>query len=1359
MAGKLTIRRVGTLLPHLCLAGVLLFTGIFIWLSTAGLPSCALRYIEQEAAKAGLPITIDKIQLEPSSGLAIKIEGIGVSIPQQEAAPATLRLRKLSVLLNLTRLLNGDYTPSRLTLKDAQIQLPLSQETHDSLKLAPIDLHASFLPEGKGLQATLNTHLHGVELECKLGYKSEATLWNELFSATPEQESSKEAPDLSVTLGECIGTCKEQLRQVKDLLEAQQWTPEQHPHIKFQAMYGKAWKLHLDARIPRYDDDGFHIRDARLQADFEKETLTISTLRFQTIDPDTRVSLQGAYDLKSRELEFYTRSNAPIVRMLNSYLDEDPTGILQKINSAQNTTPLIELNGRASFSEDYALNNITLRGKIEHEEVMLGQSAIQKVLLSFFMRDGSFNIDNLLLEFPQGHLKAAAQAADGTGFAKLDINLPAETILTLARDLSNNDALSLPEGLNFGENLKLVVDCDVRIPPFEPGKSRFEDLIPSIVGLNLQFNTGHIGIGDTQFTGNSLTLTATGINYDAEHISAKEIRIDALSSPRLEQAEADDVVISAELHSLQTDTDFRKQELGHASLHLSAKTAAINDMAVEALHTKAKLSGFILENGKAQSQAISATLNADTLKAADNTAKGIHLEILIPEGINLADIWKNMQKDASIEATIQEISHLNDFCAQDTQFSLKNIGEDTATLLVRSGIGEEKLTLQAKARLQDNELLHVDDIQAHLPLASLLPLFGGEPIAGIKLPKLIEAQGQALFHSSTGQLINSQFHLHLPQLVRVCNNIHVFKGREIPLDLDINGHVSTAADGQMHYAADVTAKHELGTLDIHVTGNPLSECRITGTNTLPVDIINALIDNADAHWIMRDFRCTPGVTRNNITDIDTNIRYDHGLYVHSTCKAELINMEFLLGALRDKEDAQGKPTGEEYLRTDLSPNPYTLVKEGHCDVEVLVQLDCTDEAGNPLPELIRINLLNPDLLYDNTPWLKRMGWKSGVRTSRITGEAVRFDIENNTISLHKLKGTCYPAYSIGMYYAPIQHFMEDIILRDPVDIETDYCIFPLSRNCDVPMQGLIRAEAATGAGFRFLGTTIPFTHFSGFINISDADVYLDRMNAQCWGGVMNGAVRIGFSGEHTSLDGYIQASNMNLKDIVASYGEDFTPATCNGFIRFQAPEPELEAVRAYGKVSLTDGDLMQLGLFRPIGSLLSDMPGYLTKLQQTVSFDKSEPAPPNWADKLIRFIFDSGSDAVDTMQDSAYKLPFANHFLRYGIDSASSRFDIRNGHLITRNMVASGYNLDVRTKLDINLNTLTLTGNLWPQISSVPTVLISPITILSNFLIDINLHGDLVDPQWKIGLSKKLQGQEASLRAEPKEGNSPASDK
>ena len=119
------------------------------------------------------------------------------------------------------------------------------------------------------------------------------------------------------------------------------------------------------------------------------------------------------------------------------------------------------------------------------------------------------------------------------------------------------------------------------------------------------------------------------------------------------------------------------------------------------------------------------------------------------------------------------------------------------------------------------------------------------------------------------------------------------------------------------------------------------------------------------------------------------------------------------------------------------------------------------------------------------------------------------------------------------------------------------------------------------------------------------------------------------------------------------------------------------------------------------------------------------------------------------VQDSAYKVPFANHFLRYGIDEAFSRFDIMGGHLITRDMKAKGYNLDVDVQLDIDLNKLTLEGDLWPRISSVPTLIISPITILSDFLIDIDVYGDLISPKWKFGVSKKLKGAARSITSEP----------
>jgi hypothetical protein len=82
-------------------------------------------------------------------------------------------------------------------------------------------------------------------------------------------------------------------------------------------------------------------------------------------------------------------------------------------------------------------------------------------------------------------------------------------------------------------------------------------------------------------------------------------------------------------------------------------------------------------------------------------------------------------------------------------------------------------------------------------------------------------------------------------------------------------------------------------------------------------------------------------------------------------------------------------------------------------------------------------------------------------------------------------------------------------------------------------------------------------------------------------------------------------------------------------------------------------------------------------------------------------------------------------------------------------MKAKGYNLSVDTKLDIDLGSLTLKGGLWPRISSVPTALISPITILSKFLIDINIYGELLNPEWEIGLSKKLKEEAASLISEP----------
>ena len=1350
MAGKLTIRRVGHLLPTLCLVVLLFIVGVITWLSTVGLPGCMLRYIEREvSAAAGLPITIHNIKLAPRSGLAVKAEGVALSVEQPDAPAATIRIRKSQLTLNISRLLIGEFQLSGLHVLGLETVIPLSDTEGDSIHLNITKLYTEWPQRNRRIRAELNANLQGIDLQSKLTLADPEELLNGTDEDTVENEAQK-AP------GEYLAEFRPYLQQFKKQVNQQKWENVPPPNISITATHRGAWNAEIKAQIPSFVEGHFHFQDAQLAANYEKNTFTIHNLSFRTEKPDTNVRLQASFDQTNRELSFTTRSTAPLISILDDYLGEEAPPMLHKLRSSKGNTPTIEISGTAAFCEDYALNSITLHGKLEQQGFVIGDVPANYVLLTFYMRDGSFNLDQCRIEFPDGSIDCAVQVANGTGKAEMEISLPDETILALARELSGDAELRLPESLSFSGNLDTHLSCEMSTPPFEPGKSQFKDLIPTLHNCNIRFRTTTVALHGAEFHSPSLQLSLDGINYqDKLKVDKTSLKVQMVSTRETSETNttASGVTLNLDVCDLCSDTDFSELQLGHSTLNLHIAEAQADTMGIKALRADTSVDELRVSfddiSNTLASSALLANVELGSISYADTNAKGLRLKLNIPAGINRREPWLNMQQDAHVSASLQQLKGCNNFCATNTELNLHHTATNTVKLSVSSTIDGEQACLNTTASLTDKKLVKLEELELHLPAAGLLPILGNEePLSEIKLPRMVDLQGDALIDPTEGTLLSCHYNLHLTELVRVCNNVYVHKGMAIPLQLDVKGSFATAPDGSMSYDADVAALHDQGRLDIHVSGDPLKDCHITGTNTIPVSIINALIDNTDAHWIMRDFRCTPGLTRNVITDIDTIIRYDDGIYVNSKCKANLYNMDFLLGVIRDKEDAQGNPTGEEFLRTDLGKDPYSRIKEGHCDVEVLVQMDCKDANGKPLKDEIIINLLNPDMIYDNRPWLRRMNIKDGVAFSHLSGEAVRFDIEAYTISLHKLKGTCYPAYSIGTYYAPLQHFMEDVVTDLPAKVETEYCIFPLSGKCKVPMKGLIRAEAASRAGFRFLGTTIPFKNFSGFINISDTDVYLDRMNAQSWGGVVNGALRIDFSGEHTTLDGYFSAHNLNLKDIVASYGADFSSATCNGYIRFQAPSPELEAVRAYGQVHLQDGDLLNMALFRPIGALLSDMPGQLKKLQESVP---GAEKLTGWSNDFVNYVWDTSGDALNTVSSSALKLPFANHFLRYGIDEASAKFDITQGHLITRDMKARGYNLDVDVKLDLNLDDLTFKGDLWPRISSVPTVLISPVTILSKFLIDINLYGDILAPQWEFGLSKKLKKDQPSLSSQPQE--------
>lgn len=1317
MAGKITIKRVGSIFPALSLVVIVLLFGIIAWLSTIGLPDCALRAIEQEAAKQEITLHLGNIQLAPRSGLAVKAEDVKITLPRQGAAPAVATIRKLQARFRFHELLLGKKTPENIVLMDGEVQLPLSEDANDALKLTKLDAEAIFRKEAPD---TMVLKADGLLEEVHV-----AVLANIPLSRITEKEESEPEQE-EIDPEQMLADCRSKLRKVQHIIREQKWDDDTRPSLTVRMdLRTESPRYSVQAEAPQYVFNNICMKDAQLQASFRDHNIVVNNLSFRTENPDTTVMVRGGYDLEERLLDFNANSTAPVFSILQKHFPHPALNdILSRIKIDDKAQPGINLRGSVQFAENYALTHINLRGLFEQNGMRYGESRLDHTLISFYLNDGDINIDKMQLKLPDGHIEASVNVKDGTGHADVHVSLPIVSLKRLAGDIAHRE-IELPKDFFVNGRLELEVAASMKMAKFQPGITTWEDLIPDPDDLKVD-----LSVGEIVYQNNVITHPHARLQLDDVDLS--------LRNP--------------------TDLSIAKWQFeAHA-----AEFRQINDIDVAAAALKLNGGETVCHFAHLQDTAKLALLNAEF------SAKHIRVgktAISQPE-LKLIDA-QNLQHGKSIPQLLagSKIHLKAATCEQEKVYKISNLTldthvESTDNTSLNLSLEAEGKTISSRIALlkekrAENELLHFSTSQLSLPLAKLGPTLKavGFETTACKLPEELHLQADGIYNLTDGNLVSTRAQIHIPQLLRTPTTVPVFRGREIPLEIRADITLSPNEAGDICYEGDVWAKHETGVFEGKVDGNAAAFCHVTGNNTILPDVIDSLIDDEDAHSILRDFRFTHGVSTVDVTDIDTTVRYDNGICVASKCNARIRNSEFLLGAILDT-----KNDGEK-LRTDMGSNPYTRVHEATCGVEVDVRWYRKDEHGKPIPDVSFIHLTNPYLHYDNRPWLRKQKISKGVSESKLNGRLITFNLEDCTIALHDIKGRVYPAYSFGMFYSDLQEFMQDVVLSQPADVHSKYCLFPIARRCTVPMTGLIQAEAPRGAAFRFLGTTIPMRNFSGFINISDDDVYLDHMNAATWGGTLNGAVRIGFSGPSTTLDGYIQANNMDLKDIAAAYDTTFNSALCNGNIRFRTKSMDLKDIQAYGTVRIDDGDLLQMRIFRPLGAFISDLGGNLDKLQSMVSSSSSEKSEPGFFSRIFKTIFSSTGKAVDTVTDSvtdnARKIPFANHFIAYDIQRASSDFDIINGWLVTRNMKAHGYNLDVDMQVGLNLDTMEIRGNMWPTISSVPTILLSPITFLSDYMIDLVIFGDVNNIQWKVALDRIIKGRPSVTNKPQGQGDKP----
>ncbi len=1311
MARKITIRRVGGFLPAISLVALILLASTFIWLSTAGLPGFVLRSIEAEAARDGIYLHIGKLRLSPSAGLALRAHDLRLYAAQGDAEPLA-RVGKATLGISVMALLQGSISPHMAQVHGAELTLPCSQ-AGEALRLTGGNFAATIHNNSLVRLTSASMELSGITLHLRGSYR---------FAEKKSSGEGKGGKSRPLDIAAELAPYQESIDDIHRIISRQEWTGGNAPHIDLNISNERGLQLAAQINAPRFDHRQFHVRGAQLDLAYQQNTIIINDLRFNTIEPDSTVSMQGGYDIDRRRLSFSLESSAALARMAEALDIPGANEWLTRYRHKDNSPPVITLRGDLSLEEDFSPKSITLRGRLHQGRFRYGSTQVEKMGLSFFYKDGDFNLDELALDFPQGSLgiSASASGRQGTGRARIKADMEVGQLLHVISEFTGEE-VKLPEGLELAGRLRFETDARLSMPAFQAGQTDWRHYVPSLQSIEMKLAADRAGYRDYRLEKTDIKLHMQGISHDRDLIP------DAVQKATL--------AISAASASLPQGEEASPLRLSDARLDLSLTDLAANAQDVSLEHAEGSLR--------------LGSLSMKELSTGEIDLQIEQLEHLRP----LEGNWRSMLQKGSLALRANALRSNDTLLGSlDSSVSLDEAGH----IALKAGLEREgsRMELDLHPRLQEDGLLVLEGVDLTLPAAGFEPLLGlaGIDLPHIRLPETLSLSGSASIDTESGQLREAKATLGIPHLVRTPGTgSKALHGKEIPLALAATLEAEGREDGEVDMQGDITLTHKAGSLakpdnrrmELHYKADTTGLIQLSGTCGIDVNTLDALIDDKYAHRIMRDFRCGNS-THTDVRIHSVTIDCREGLDVQADCTLTMDNFGFQLSAVEDVLDARKRPTGKEKLRSDLGPDPFATIRRLKGKVHVHHREDCRDEAGRPLGNKSSVTIEDADISYDNRPWLRRKKLKGGTAESRLLGKKVVIDIEEGFVEIFDVEGKVYPDYAFGIFYDDLYSFLDIFTLPRPASVESAHCLFPIYRDSKRDMEGCIRMMARK-ADLHFLGTTFPLQNFSGFIWLREGSVYLDRLNAACWDGALNAAVNIDYSGDRTGFDGYAELSNVNLRPLAGSYGSKQADALCNGQIRFRTPTPDIEDLEAYGEVHIVNGDLMSLSLFRPVGELITNLPGYLTELEKEASSSKGEK--PGWISRQAGALFSMTGKLVDNVGEgigsATNNIPFANHFLRYDLQEAHGHFIIDLGWLRTRQFHALGYNLDVSMRVAINLDSLEIKGNIWPQISSVPTIILSPLTFLSRYVVDINVYGTVEDLQWRFGLDKRLQNEDA----------------
>lgn len=319
--------------------------------------------------------------------------------------------------------------------------------------------------------------------------------------------------------------------------------------------------------------------------------------------------------------------------------------------------------------------------------------------------------------------------------------------------------------------------------------------------------------------------------------------------------------------------------------------------------------------------------------------------------------------------------------------------------------------------------------------------------------------------------------------------------------------------------------------------------------------------------------------------------------------------------------------------------------------------------------------------------LEKTQYKPRPKSGTFDAKSLEFDFEKNTLNIVKLKGQAYPEPLLNMFAPSVGtvlkwfrfHEAPSVTANGIVDL-----INPDLRNMD------LKITFATPKGgkvdYDFLNGTLNMDNTSGLIHVLKNKLTLKDLKGNIWQGKFEG--RLGaYVALRGGYDGSFVFSDCNLKSVGKAFHSTFDDALAQAYINFTMEGEDMKALKAAGRVELTDGNLLSIPFFGPLSGLFESVFGFI----------------PGFGDL-------TGSR----------------------IKQASCNYNIAQGMLMTPDFEASGGNIKINGVANIDMKDSQLDMNIRVDLKSLLGFLLKPFLIPFGGLFEFHGEGDLMTPKWSL---------------------------